>query len=54
MPSALQLLVFLKTKDSLTITPFWHRRSWVFFKGSCHYELNEITKQMDKLSFISL
>ena len=51
---SLQLLVFLKTKDWLTITPFWHSRLQVFSKGGCYHELNESTEKMAKLSVISL
>ena len=49
----LQLLVFLKAKESLTITPFWHRRPQVFPKSCCNHELNSSTKKMMTLSLIS-
>ena len=50
----LQLLVFLKTKESLTITLVWHRRPYLSPKGCCHHELNESTEKMAKLSFIGV
>ena len=45
----LQLLVFLRAKESQTITPLWHwRRQQVFLKSCCHHEGKARIKEMVK------
>ena len=54
MACCLQLLVYLKAKDWLTISLFSHRTPQVFFKSCCCHELKTGNKRITNLSFISL
>ena len=54
MACCLQLLVYLKAKDWLTISLFSHRTPQVFFKSCCCYDLKTGNKRITNLSFISL